>query len=202
MTFGEKLRKLMKARSIKGITLAQRMGVSCAYVSQLITGVRRPGRETLLKLSKALEVPLDTLLMLESGGSEKILISRKIPILNETHVHAWKENTDLDYPSLVANSFDYATTDDPNAFYITPKGLLSCCGLESCDLLLIEPNKEVNNGDTVLVYMHEGFSVRKIIIKDNMIILLDEKQEPLISSQGNISEGLKFFRVSQCLKKL
>ena len=57
MTFGEKLRKLMKSRGIKAITLAQRMGVSCAYVSQLITGIRKPGRETLLKLSKSLEVP-------------------------------------------------------------------------------------------------------------------------------------------------
>ena len=58
MTFGAKLRKLMKSRGIKAITLAHRMGVSCAYVSQLITGIRRPGRETLLKLSKSLEVPL------------------------------------------------------------------------------------------------------------------------------------------------
>ena len=202
MTFGEKLRKLMKSRGIKAITLAQRMGVSCAYISQLITGIRRPGRETLLKLSKALEVPLETLLMLDSDTSEKILISRKIPVLDETKIDAWVESIDLDYPSLVANIFEYATTDDPNAFYITPKGLLSCCGLEMCDLLLIEPNKEVQNGDTVLLYQPEGFSIRKIVIKDTMLILMDEKQEPLVSSKDSFNEGLKFFRVSQCLRRL
>ena len=202
MTFGEKLRKLMKSRGIKAITLAQRMGVSCAYISQLITGIRRPGRETLLKLSKSLEVPLDTLLMLDSDTSEKILISRKVPVLDETKIDAWVESIDLDYPSLVANTFEYATTDDPNAFYITPKGLLSCCGLETCDLLLIEPNKEIHNGDTVLLYLHEGFSVRKTVIKDNMMIFMDEKKEPIISAKDNISEGLKFFRISVCIKKL
>ena len=202
MTFGEKLRKLMKSRGIKAITLAQRMGVSCAYISQLITGIRRPGRETLLKLSRALEVPLETLLMLDSDTSEKILISRKIPVLDETKIDAWVGSIDLDYPALVANRFEYATTDDPNAFYVTPNGLLSCCGLETCDLLLIEPNKEVHNGDTVLVYLPEGFSIRKIVTKDNMIILMDEKQEPLISAKDNISEGPKFFRVSQCLRRL
>jgi len=202
MTFGEKLRKLMKTRGIKAITLAQRMGVSCAYISQLITGIRRPGRETLLKLSKSLEVPLDTLLMLDSDSFEKILISRKVPVLDETKIDAWVESIDLDYPSLVASTFEYATTDDPNAFYITPKGLLSCCGLETCDLLLIEPNKEVHNGDTVLVYLPEGFSIRKIVMKDNMMILMDEKQEPIISAKDNVNEGLKFFRISVCIKKL
>jgi transcriptional regulator with XRE-family HTH domain len=202
MTFGEKLRKLMKTRGIKAITLAQRMGVSCAYVSQLITGIRRPGRETLLKLSKSLEVPLDTLLMLDSDSYEKILISRKVPVLDETKIDAWFESIDLDYPSLVASTFEYATTDDPNAFYITPKGLLSCCGLETCDLLLIEPNKEIHNGDTVLVYLPEGFSIRKIVMKDNMMILMDEKQEPIISAKDNVNEGLKFFRISVCIKKL
>jgi transcriptional regulator with XRE-family HTH domain len=202
MTFGEKLRKLMKTRGIKAITLAQRMGVSCAYISQLITGIRRPGRETLLKLSKSLEVPLDTLLMLDSDNSEKILISRKVPVLDETKIDAWVESIDLDYPSLVASTFEYATTDDPNAFYITPKGLLSCCGLETCDLLLIEPNKEIHNGDTVLVHLSEGFSIRKIVMKDNMMILMDEKQEPIISAKDNVNEGLKFFRISVCIKKL
>lgn len=202
MTFGEKLRKLMKTRGIKAITLAQRMSVSCAYISQLITGIRRPGRETLLKLSKSLEVPLDTLLMLDSDSFEKILISRKVPVLDETKIDAWVESIDLDYPSLVANTFEYATTDDPNAFYITPKGLLSCCGLETCDLLLIEPNKEIHNGDTVLVYLPEGFSIRKIVMKDNMMILMDEKQEPIISAKDNVNEGLKFFRISVCIKKL
>jgi len=202
MTFGEKLRKLMKSRGIKAITLAQRMSVSCAYISQLITGIRRPGRETLLKLSKSLEVPLDTLLMLDSDSFEKILISRKVPVLDETKIDAWVESIDLDYPSLVASTFEYATTDDPNAFYITPKGLLSCCGLETCDLLLIEPNKEMHNGDTVLVHLPEGFSIRKIVMKDNMMILMDEKQEPIISAKDNVNEGLKFFRISVCIKKL
>ncbi|MDQ7787032.1 MAG: helix-turn-helix transcriptional regulator, partial [Thermodesulfovibrionales bacterium] len=86
----------MKARGIKAITLAQRMGVSCAYVSQLVTGIRRPGRETLMKLSRSLEVPLETLLSMESDSSDKIFISRKIPVLDESQVLAWGDFIDLD----------------------------------------------------------------------------------------------------------
>jgi transcriptional regulator with XRE-family HTH domain len=202
MTSGEKLRKLMKARGIKAITLAQRMGVSCAYISQLITGIRRPGRETLLKLSKALEVPVETLLMIEAEVSDRILISRKIPVLDEAKMKEWGDCIDLDYPTLVANTFEYGTTDDPNAFYITTKGLASCCGLEICDLILVEPNKEVMNGDTVFVWSPNGISLMKIVIKENMMILMDEKREPIIFSKESVDENLRFYRVSLCLKKL
>lgn len=202
MTFGDKLRKLMKSRGIKAITLAQRMGVSCAYVSQLITGIRKPGRETLLKLSKSLEVPLDTLLALESDVSEKMFVSRKVPVLDEAQIEAWGDCIDLDYPSLVAKSFEYATTDDPGAFYITTKGIASCGGLNNCDLLLVEPNKPVNNGDTVFVWSSKSLSIRKMVMKENIIILMDEKQEPIVFTPENPKEDLKYYRISLCLKKL
>lgn len=202
VTFGEKMRKLMKARGIKAITLAQRMGVSCAYVSQLVTGIRRPGRETLLKLSKSLEVPLETLLSMESDTSDKIFISRKIPVLDESQVLAWGDFVDLDYPMLVAQTFEYATTDDPNAFYITAKALSSCGGLELCDLILVEPNKEVANGDTVFAWSPKGASIRKILMKDNMVILLDEKRDPVVLAKENAQEEWKYYRVSQCIRKL
>jgi transcriptional regulator with XRE-family HTH domain len=204
MTFGERLRKLMKSRGIKAITLAQRMGVSCAYVSQLITGIRRPGRETLLKLSKSLEVPLDTLLMMESDVSDisdRILISRKVPVLDEVKIREWADFMDLDYPSLVATAFEYATTDDPKAFYISAKGVAWCCGLETCDLILIEPNKEVSSGDTVFISLPQGLAIRRFFVKDEIIMFMDNKQEPLISSKDN-KEGFKYYRVSLCLKKL
>ena len=168
MTFGEELRKIMKAQGIKAITLARRMGVSCAYVSQLLTGIRKPGRETLLKLSKALEIPPEHLLIIESDLPTATKFPRKIPILNEIKIREWPDLDDLAYPAHVSNDFEYATTDDPHAFYITPKGLLSCCGLELCDLFLVEPGKNIMHGDTVLLHSAQGFSIRKHIIRDNM----------------------------------
>jgi transcriptional regulator with XRE-family HTH domain len=202
ITFGEKLRKLMKSRGIKAITLAQRMGVSCAYVSQLITGIRNPGRETLLKLSKSLEVPLEILLVLEADVSERMFISRRVPVLDEAQIESWGDCIDLDYPSLVAKTFEYATTDDPSAFYITTKGIHSCGGLETFDLLLVEPNKDVKSGDTVFVWSSRVISIRKLVMKENFIILMDEKQEPIVFTPENPKDDLKYYRVSQCIKKL
>ena len=202
MTFGDKLRKIMKTRGVKAITLARRMNVSCAYVSQLMTGIRRPGRETLMKLSKSLEVPFETLLTIDGDYSDRILISRKLPVLDEAKIHEWADCIDLEYPSLVASSFEYAITDDPSAYYITPKGLLSCCGLDFCDLILIEPHKEVGSGNTVIVWSPNGVSIRKIVMQDNMIILMDDKQEPIVLSKEQPDERVKYYRASQCIRKL
>jgi len=201
-TFGEKLRKLMKARGIKAITLAQRMGVSCAYVSQLVTGIRKPGRETLLKLSKSLEVPLESLLMIDTEDAERLFISRRIPVLDELQIRAWGDIKDLDYPSIVANVFEYATTDDPQAFYVAAKGILTCCGIDSCDLILVEPNKEIRSGNIVFVWSPGGVSIKKIVIKENVIVLMDEKQEPIVFTDEKTKEGWKFYKISQCIKKL
>lgn len=201
MTFGEELRKIMKAQGVKAITLARRMGVSCAYVSQLLTGIRKPGRETLLKLSKALEIPPERLLVIESDLPAATKIPRKIPIVDEVKMQEWPDWKDLSYPAFTANTFEYATTDDPHAFYITPKGLLSCCGLDICDLILVEPSKNITNGDTVLVHSLRGLLIRKYIIRDNMTILVGDKEDPIIFTEKN-KETLKFFKVSQCLKTL
>jgi transcriptional regulator with XRE-family HTH domain len=201
MTFGEELRKIMKAQGVKAITLAGRMGVSCAYISQLLTGIRKPGRETLLKLSKALEVPPERLLVIESDISSATKIPRKVPILNTTQIQEWSDWEDMASPSLIAEAFEYATTDDPYAFYIIPRGLLSCCGLEMCDLFLVEPSKTIMNGDTVLVQSSNGFSIKKYIIKDTMTILVGDKDEPVIFTEKNKKE-FKSYKVSQCLKKL
>jgi len=202
VTFGEKLRKMMKSRGIKAITLAQRMGVSCAYVSQLITGIRRPGRETLLKLSKALEIPVETLLVLENEMSDRMFISRKVPIIEKPQIEAWGNCVDLDYPSLVAKSFEYATTDDPNAFYLSTTGIASCGGMESCDLMLIEPGKEIKSGDTVFVWTSGMVSIRKILTKENITILMDDKQEPIVFTPEQANDDLRYYRVSLCIKKL
>ncbi len=201
MTFGEELRRIMKAQGVKAITLARRMGVSCAYVSQLLTGIRKPGRETILKLSKALEIPPERLLVIESDLPSATKFPRKIPVLDEIHVREWDGLDDSTFPGHGATTFEYATTDDPHAFYVTPKGLVSCCGLEICDLFLVEPAKKISHGNTVLVQSAEGFSVRKYIIRDTMTILVGDKEDPIIFSEKN-REALQCYKISQCLKKL
>ena len=56
--FGERLRAWRGQRSISQLALAERAGTTARHVSFLETGRSRPGVELVLRLSRALEVPL------------------------------------------------------------------------------------------------------------------------------------------------
>ena len=200
--FGQELRNLIKARGIKFVTFAKKMDVSPAYLSQLVTGIRRPGRETLLKLSTSLDVPVDTLIRMGANKYEQILTVRNVPVLEITKISQWLDESASNGSSFLADTFEYATTDDSGAFYVRSEELKSCCGLEEFDLILIEPSKEVQNGNTVLVCSPEGCSLMKVAIKDNMMLLFNGKKEPIIYSPENNTEGLRLCRAKESVKKL
>ena len=164
-------------------------------MSQLLTGNRRPGRETLLKLSRSLDVPVETLINLESDNLDNILSSRKVPVCS---VHS----TDLNHFSMITETFEYAITNDRDAFYVKLSCLQSCNGLDSFDLILIEPNETIESGNTVLVCLPEEISVRKITMKDNLVILSNDNREPIIYSIKNINKEMRILRAKQCIKKL
>ena len=193
--FGENLRNLLKAKNLKSLTLAEKMGVSSAYVSQLMTGNRRPGRETLLKLSKSLDVPVETLIKLESDNLDHILSSRKVPVCSV-------DSTDVKHPSMITETFEYAITNDSDAFYVKLSCLQSCNGLDAFDLILIEPNGNIESGNTVLVCLPDEISVRKITMKDTLVILSNDNREPIIYSKENINKEMRILRASRCIKNL
>lgn len=62
-------------RKEKGYTqfeMAEKIGVSEFYISALETGSRKPGRETLIKLSNEMNMPIEKLLDLETEQSIKL----------------------------------------------------------------------------------------------------------------------------------
>jgi len=68
--------------------------------------------------------------------------------------------------------------------------------------MLIEPGKEVKSGDTVFVWASGIISIRKIVTQENIIILMDDKQEPIVFTPEQVKDDLRYYRVSQCIKKL
>jgi transcriptional regulator with XRE-family HTH domain len=201
MTFGEELKKLIKVKCMKHSELAKVMNVTVAYISQLVTGHRRPGRETLLKLSNVLDVPVDTLMMLDSEDYERIRGARQVPVLDGANIRQWLNEREVS-PLLFTDAFEYAETCDPQAFYARIKDCLSCCGLEKYDLLLVEPNSKIESRNTVLVCSVASLSVRKCAVKDHAIILFDVDHEPIIYTETDNIDGITLLRLKQCIKNL
>ena len=201
MDFGKQLKNVIKAKGIKSSTLAQRMNVSNAYVSQLITGVRKPGRETLLKLSKSLEIPIETLLILGAVKFEETMTFRKIPVVTLMTLDLWRNTKDLNYPLLHTDTFEHAVTSDLHAFYLKA-GIHFLPGSDPADLVLIEPNAEIHHGNTVLVFTGSRWTFMKVAIKDTIRILFDGQQQPILCSDKSNTDGFSLFRVVQWIRRL
>lgn len=200
MSFGDQLRKLVKSRGLNFTSLAQKMGVTNAYISQLVTDTRKPGRQTLLNLSKTLEVPIDALLMLNEVGFDGNSIPRKIPVLNETGVIEWVAAGNVDSPALYADSFEYASIGDPKAFYFQPSNSNDL--VYDYDLVLMEPMATIKHGDTVLACVKGSCSLGRIVMADGLAILFNERQEHILSFSTNNIDELSLFRAVQGIRNI
>jgi len=61
-TFIYNVRCRMRLLEISQVELARRMGVTTPRVNHLLTGLRKPGLDTLANLAEALEIPPDSLI--------------------------------------------------------------------------------------------------------------------------------------------
>lgn len=201
MTFGEQLKKLVKSKGLNFTSLAKKMGVNNVYLSQIVIGIRNPGKNTLQKLSQALNVPVDALLSLGLGSFDDNATPRKIPVLNETGLIAWMTSEDLNHPALYANIFQYASSTDSRAFYLQPSDS-NRLFLGLYDFILIEPGSAIKNGDAVLACSQGNLSLGKIVMAHGLVILLNEKQEQVIFSEKRNIGGYTLFRAIQGIRNI
>ena len=64
---GKKIKQYRVKNRLTQFQLAEKIGVSEFYISALETGRRNPGRKTLIKLANEMEVPIETLLDIETS---------------------------------------------------------------------------------------------------------------------------------------
>ena len=69
---GKIIKKYRKEKGYTQFQMAEKIGVSEFYISALETGTRKPGRETLIKLSNEMNLPIENLLELKSEQSRKL----------------------------------------------------------------------------------------------------------------------------------
>jgi len=188
-------KRIKEARLAKGWTieeLANRAGLTGASVSR-IEREKQFSRKSLKKIADALGLPIEALL-------EDKKTWRKIPVINKAQCGNWRNFTDLDYPPGVADRYEDAPTTDPNAFYVIASGDSMVGGrIEEGDLLLVEPNKPVENGHIVLAKLNDEITVKKFYKRENHIILqpMNPKYEPIIITDPKELENLVVYRITR-----
>lgn len=69
---GKIIKDYRKKKGYTQFEMAEKIGVSEFYISALETGSRKPGRETLIKLSNEMDMPIEKLLELKTERSMMI----------------------------------------------------------------------------------------------------------------------------------
>ena len=156
-------KRLVKIRRMRGLTqeeLSRRTRLSRPYISQLERGRSAPTVGTLESLARALGVSAASLLDEDDGEMLTPRDEHTAPVFDpgrgrDICAAMFQSITDGEYPPGSGEREEATTSLDPNAFYIVARGESMTGGagrrvIHEGDLLLVEPNKEVRDGDIVL----------------------------------------------------
>jgi SOS-response transcriptional repressor LexA len=140
--------------------------------------------------------------------SQAKLETRKVPVISIASCGKWKDFIDLDYPAGRADRYELSDSDDSHSFYIIAAGdsmtgmITDKKSIVEGDFLLVEPSKEVRNGDIVFAKDPDlGTTIKKYYVKNDQIILmpLNDKYPPIIPTPD---ERLRVFPVTEIKRKL
>ncbi|MCG3173149.1 MAG: LexA repressor [Myxococcota bacterium] len=221
--FAIRIRELREAIHMQKKQLARGAGISDSYVTRIEKGDIIPLDAVVMRMARMLNTNEAELVMLarrEKAPAELRDIYRPeeivdflnglhaantgeragnmVPVLNLAACGEWMEANDKDMPPGEADYYHPMATRDLNAFIVKAKGdSMSGGRIEEGDLLLIEPNRQVENGDIVLARLDGQVTIKKFHRQGKNVILqpMNEKYPPIVL--GPEAEDLRVYRVGR-----
>lgn len=171
MDFGKRLKQLMEDKSIKPKALADMMDVDTSYISQLRSSHRNPGRETLIKLSRALNLTMDD--FVTSSNIERANVPEGcIPVISLVQAGKWNEAIDS-YPPGVSDEWIQYETKNKGVFALKVKGTSMEPEYRDGDLIIVNPQTEAHVGDDVIAKYGDQVTFKRLkIYKPGEMVML------------------------------
>ena len=164
---GENVKYLRKTKGLSQAVLARKLGINQASISLWESGKTNPDTETLMKLAKIFDVPLDYFMQDEPRRELDSVAIRKnaVPILGN-----------------IACGERVTPDTNPEGFADLPEGVhadfaLRCKGDSMIptfldgDLVLIKQQPEVENGQIAAVNIENETTLKRIYMHENGVIL-------------------------------
>ena len=209
----QKIKTLLKLRGEKHYTLGELLGLERTTVTRKLNGKTRFFEYELQKILNHFGILLEEFEAADTYSHlvnlYKASISEKphyvwVPVLNYAQCGAWTDFTDLEFPVGIADRYEQAKTIDENAFFIIAKGdSMVGAGINEGDLLLVEPNKRVENGDIVLASIDGEKTVKRIKMADDHVLLhpMNPDFETIVITDPDKLEKLIVYRVSRTISE-
>ena len=193
-SIGQKIKELRKREKLSQAELGKKAGgLSHATISRIENTNQGFTRKSLTNIANAFGLPDDYFYSISEV--------RRIPVIDKTRSDEWSDFSDLSYPAGVADRYEPSPSDDPNAFYIVAQGeSMIGARIFPGDLLLVEPNREINSGNTVLAEHHGEKMVKKYFHRGDRIILqpMNPDLEP-IEISGEDLKNFKAYRITKVM---
>lgn len=192
MSFGAKLKKCRKDRSLSQKEFGQKIGVAESTVSLYESNKRFPDADTLKKISALFEVSLDYLLGNEPAKAAKPKTTGRgvrIPVLGRVVAGIPIEAVEeiLDYEEITP---ELAATGE--FFALQVKGDSMLPKLEEGDVVIVKKQEDVETGDIAIVLINGDEATIKQVKKVNGGIMLygfnPDVYEPHFYSNQQIEE--------------
>lgn len=203
---GKRLKELRKKFGLSQLELSQRSSISQASIARIEANQQKNLKsDTLERLSAALGISLSDLL--EKPG----MIGEEIPHYSTVRmlpVATLEEFLSKKIPSLLKENailFEPVLTRTENAFFLQATDSLICIPyVNKGDLVLIEPNSQIKDGDVVLFISNERIFIGKIFYDPIASIIqpLDRSSKPVIFNiKKRRKNKIQILRISEIRKK-
>lgn len=178
---GDFLLKIRTKKDISTYKVHEMCGVSQSYLSLVENGKRRPSPIVLKKLSKVYGI--DYLELYKLAGyidneNTNTVEQNIFPLMDKPVAIPIVGKIAAGLPILAEeNIIDYAFVPErehnkrPNAFYLTVYGDSMNEKFKDGDLVLVDPDVEVENGDIAVVLVENEATVKEFHKEDNLIVL-------------------------------
>jgi len=152
-TAGKHIKALRIARHLSQRNLAEQAGIHAVTLSRIEGGHQNPSLVILTKLADALNIKPEDLLAETPSDLDEAdrLPVYKVPVINFVQAGEFHEYTDLEYPNGWADEFIYCTEKGPHVFALKIKGSSMEPDFNEGDIVVINPDKRVDNGDNAVV---------------------------------------------------
>lgn len=191
-----RLAKLQKLRDMtfggSAAQLAKAVNRSGSQISQWFTGVRTITEDSARRIEKSLKLPagwMDQPLDDETDG-HKVRPGNRIPVVGSARLGDNGTFVELEYPVGHGDGHINLPSDDSNAYALRCVGDSMTPRIRNGEFVVVEPNREVSNGDEVLVKATGGRVMVKTFLyrRDGRVHLLsvNEAHPPLAIDESEV----------------
>jgi len=203
---GRRLKYFRQKLGLSQLELSQKSNISQASIARIESNQQKNLRtKTIEKLAAALEISLSHLLEEPIMIKEEVspyMTPKMIPVMTLEKFIALKR------PDNLREKVDYlepSLSHDQNAVFLkATSALISSPLINEGDLLLIEPDAEVKDGDIVFFISNDQNTIGRLFYRPPIYILQPLKQasEPIVFNKKERKKlGVRIFRIAEIRRK-